>query len=179
MLDLAIVNGTIVTPAGVKPGSVGVQNGKIAVVAAPDVQLEAARVIDAGGKHILPGVIDPHVHLRNNPWSDSCERETRSLISGGVTTALVFVEAPNGSYFPVVEERSAMVGKSSYCDVGFHPIIMSLDHVREVPELADKWGCTSYKMYFAADSRQVYPGTITVNDGILWEAFKQIAALGS
>ncbi len=181
MLDLAIINGTLVTAAGVTPGSIGLQGGKITVVAGPGVPLEAERVIDAAGKHIFPGVIDPHVHMKapGMTFAESCERETRSLIAGGVTTGLVFVEAPNESYLPVLAERTANADQFSYCDLGFHPIIMGMDHVREVPRLAQQYGATSFKMYFAANSRELYPGTIAVDDGTLFEAFGTIAALGA
>lgn len=179
--DLAIVGGTLVSPGGTKQSSVGILDGKIAAVVDPGIPLDASSTIDASGKHIFPGVIDPHVHMKalNQTFGETLQRETRSLITGGVTTALIFIEAPNASYEPVLAERVAAIPQSGYTDVGFHPIIMGLDHVREFPTLARKWGVSSAKMYFAANGRELYPGTIAVDDGTLWSAMGMLAALGS
>ena len=64
MLDLLIHGGKVVTPNGPGLWDVGVANGKIAVVAAPEVlqHMQAARTLDASGKLVIPGGIDPHIH---------------------------------------------------------------------------------------------------------------------
>ena len=59
--DLLIKNGTCVLPWGQEQTNVGVRAGKIVALGA---QGDAAQVIDAKGLHVLPGLIDPHVHLR-------------------------------------------------------------------------------------------------------------------
>ena len=132
-LDLAIVGGEVVNADGVARADVGIAAGRIAAVVAPGTPLDATRTIDAAGQHLLPGVIDPHVHMRSPglTFEESLERETRSLISGGVTSALVFLQAPTGPYAPVLTEAIAAVPERSYCDLGFSPIIESMDHVRE------------------------------------------------
>ncbi len=180
-LDLAIVGGEVVNADGVARADVGVADGRIAAVVAPGTPLDAARTLDAAGRHLLPGVIDPHVHMRSPglTFAESLERETRSLIAGGVTSALVFLQAPTGPYAPVLEEAIAAVPERSYCDLGFSPIIESMEHVRELPELADRFGATSYKMYFATGGagRELYPGTISIDDGIMFEALGTIAGM--
>src|SRR5262245_8938465 len=104
MFDLAIVNGTLVTPGGASRGTIGVGDGKIVSLTAPGVDVDAKKTIDATGKHILPGVVDPHVHFRlaGRTFDDMCERETRSMIAGGVTTGLVFTEAAHKAFGPVL-----------------------------------------------------------------------------
>jgi dihydroorotase-like cyclic amidohydrolase len=63
MLDLLIRGGEVVTPQGVGKWSVGVQGEKIAYVGTDDHAPQAGRTIDAGGKIVVPGGIEPHAHL--------------------------------------------------------------------------------------------------------------------
>ena len=64
MLDLIIRGGRVVTPEGVGELDVGIQGERIAAVALPGtLNVEAARTIDATGKIVLPGGIEPHTHI--------------------------------------------------------------------------------------------------------------------
>ena len=63
MLDLAIRGGDVVLPQGTGRWSVGVKDGKIAFVGLEDQAVQAAKVIDATGKLVVPGGIEPHTHL--------------------------------------------------------------------------------------------------------------------
>src|SRR5690606_8158811 len=63
-LDLFFKNGLLVHPdQGVTAGSLGVKDGKIVVLCDPGERFDAAEEIDCGGRWIMPGVIDPHVHF--------------------------------------------------------------------------------------------------------------------
>src|SRR6266404_5434172 len=63
MLDLVIRGGQVVTPQGVGTWDVGVEGERIVAIAAPGtLPAEAGHVIDATGKLVIPGGIDPHVH---------------------------------------------------------------------------------------------------------------------
>ena len=65
MLDLVIRGGQVVTPAGVGTWDLGIQSERIVALAAPDVLTgEVGRVIDATGKIVVPGGIDPHIHAK-------------------------------------------------------------------------------------------------------------------
>ena len=66
MYELLVKNGKIVTADSVKEGDIAVKDGKIAAILAPGVEVEAEKVIDAGGKYVFPGAIDTHAHL-NDP----------------------------------------------------------------------------------------------------------------
>ena len=70
MLDVIIKGGTVVTPEGASVMDVGIEGEKIVAVAAPDaLDAGTARVIDATGKIVLPGGIEPHTHI-NVPVPD-------------------------------------------------------------------------------------------------------------
>jgi cytosine/adenosine deaminase-related metal-dependent hydrolase len=63
MLDLAIRGGDVVAPHGTGRWNVGVKDGKIAFVGVEDHAVKASKVIDATGKLVVPGGIEPHTHL--------------------------------------------------------------------------------------------------------------------
>src|SRR5436189_6459363 len=67
MLDLIIRGGDVVTPQGVARCDVAIKGEAIAAVAAPGTlaDTDAARIIDAAGKIVMPGGIDPHVHMQH------------------------------------------------------------------------------------------------------------------
>jgi allantoinase len=88
--DLLIDGGRVITATGVLPANILVHGGRIARVLPPDERPAAADRIDATGLHILPGLIDTHVHLRD---PGSTDREdalsgTQAAAAGGVTTIL-------------------------------------------------------------------------------------------
>src|SRR5262249_61171996 len=93
MLDLVIRGGRVVTPSGVGTWDLGVQGERIAALGAPGT-LPAARVIDATGKVVVPGGIDPHTHLAHAIMSHpdepgltlGPEDDTRGMLFGGTTT---------------------------------------------------------------------------------------------
>ena len=90
MYDLFIKNGKLVTPEMVQDGGIAVKDGKIAAVLAPGVDVEAEKVIDAGGKYVFPGAIDTHAHL-NDPgyeWREDYEHGTAAAVLGGYTTVI-------------------------------------------------------------------------------------------
>ncbi|MGO4837529.1 hypothetical protein AB4144_35310, partial [Rhizobiaceae sp. 2RAB30] len=71
-------------------GAVVVKDGKIVLTGANEVLPDASRTIDAEGRVLMPGVIDPHCHLGVKfPFAEDMRTETAAAASGGVTTALL------------------------------------------------------------------------------------------
>ena len=70
MFDLIIRSDRVVTPTGVAACDVAIADGKIAAVSAAGTYdaKSARRLIDATGKIVMPGGIDPHVHM-HHPWT--------------------------------------------------------------------------------------------------------------
>ncbi len=122
--DVIIRNGTCVLPWGTEQTSVGVREGRIAALGVGHAA-EAAETIDATGLHVLPGVIDPHVHLRDpgtapNAAENMCTG-TKAAVLGGV--AVVF-DMPNTA--PPLVDAAGLAVKQDYaervawCDIGFY-----------------------------------------------------------
>jgi dihydropyrimidinase/allantoinase len=86
--DRLIVGGTVVTAAGVRPADLAVADGRIAALLPPGGPARAAEVVDARGLHILPGVIDTHVHTRHPgvPEREDFVSGTSAAAAGGITT---------------------------------------------------------------------------------------------
>ena len=120
--DLLIRNGTCVLPWGSEDISVGVRGGKIAELGV-GADATADKVVDATGLHVLPGLIDPHVHLRD-PGDKAVETiptGTRGAILGGLTAVF---DMPNTS--PSITDTERLAWKQDYvesvawCDMGLY-----------------------------------------------------------
>lgn len=105
--DLAVVGGAVVTPHGVVETDVAIAQGRIARLG-PVAAGEAAETFDARGLHVLPGVIDSHVHFREpGPvHKEDMETGSRAALLGGVTAVC---EMPNTE--PVTTSADRIAGK--------------------------------------------------------------------
>ena len=86
--ELALTGASLVTPDGVRPGTLGIRDGRIAAIAPPGAELDAAGTWDATGLHVLPGAIDIHCHLRSPAYPErgTVASETAACAAGGITT---------------------------------------------------------------------------------------------
>ena len=93
MLDLIIRGGQVVTPSGVGNWDVAVQGEKIVAVSQPgSIDLEASKVVDASGKIVVPGGIEPHAHIGGprDPERSGAEAVSLAAVHGGTTTVFDF-----------------------------------------------------------------------------------------
>ncbi|MGC9269097.1 dihydroorotase [Acidiphilium sp.] len=121
--DLIIEHGTALLPWGAESARIGVRGGRIVTLAAEG---GADQLIDARGLHVLPGLIDPHVHFRDSgaaelPAVETLETGTRGAVLGGITaifdmpnTATPAIDAPS-----LAAKRASVPGRA-WCDVGFY-----------------------------------------------------------
>ena len=118
--DLLIRNGTAVLPWGIAALDVGIIGGRIAALGEPGT---ADEVIDATGLHVLPGLIDPHVHLRDpgDPAVETIPTGTKAAVLGGLTAVF---DMPNTSPAITSAERVAWkqtyIEGNSWCDIGLY-----------------------------------------------------------
>lgn len=177
MLDLLIRGGTVVARDGCYPADVGVQGGRVAGLYGPGGGPEAAEVQSATGLHVLPGVIDPHAHLRSRgrSFAESCERMSREAAAGGTTTLIDFTHC-SGSYLDLLDELKQSIESRSIIDMGANPMIMNPAHIAELPELVRRHGIAAIKMFPAGLQRELYPDTFAADDGVLWLALRAAAA---
>ena len=154
--DLVIKNVRVVRPGvdTVRDADIAVTDGRIARVA-PDIPVaDAARTHDGGGLLAFPGVVDAHQHWGiYNPLSEDADTESRACAQGGVTTSLTYMRTGQyylnrgGSYAEVFPEVLAATADRSFVDYGFHLAPMQASHIDEIPELIDRFGVSSFKIF--------------------------------
>jgi len=176
MLDLKITNGTLVIPGtGQVRAGVGIKDGKVVAIDAEDRLEEAATTIDAAGKHVIPGVIDPHVHLGifTGDFAYECEHETRAALAGGTTTIGVFMGGDQ-SYLPALPGLIETVNGKSSVDLFFHLSMFTPQQLDEIPQYIEQFGITSFKFYMCG-VKGVFPN---VPDDFILDGLKRLKALG-
>lgn len=148
-LDLVIRNGLICsTDREPFAGSLGIAGERIAVVAEGDVDLPAPRVIDAGKRHVLPGMIDPHIHIgHGNPhreefWSEGC-----SAIMGGVTSMFTYYRRHPFNYLELVPKLVEEGESNAPIDFLIMLPLFTRQNLDEMQEYVDRLGVRLFKFF--------------------------------
>ena len=139
---------------------------------------DGAETIDAEGRHILPGLVDPHVQLYPQPEWGHYATETGSAALGGVTTIVKMHRDLDG--YPEDEFDAELAGAESraHIDFAFHLAVMSDAQIAAIPEYADRFGLTSFKLFTAYKGEEgMKIGIQGVDDGQLLDAFAAIASV--
>ncbi len=173
--DLVITNGTVVTETATFEASLAARDGVITAIGAASEMPPAAETIDASGLHILPGIIDVHVHFREPGMTHKEDWATgsRAAAMGGVTTVF---EMPNTN--PPVSNvegytlKRGLADEKSIVDFGIYGVILD-DNLADLAPLAEA-GVIGYKLFL---------GNTTGNlpcpsDGAILEAFEILSRLG-
>jgi dihydroorotase len=120
--DLIIRRGSAILPWGAEATDIGVRAGRIAALGV-SAEASGVQTIDAKGLIVLPGLIDPHVHLRDpgDAAVESIPTGTRAAVLGGLATVF---DMPNTNPSITDAERLAWkqgyVERSSWCDIGLY-----------------------------------------------------------
>src|SRR2546426_7577315 len=187
MLDLVIRGGQVVSPAGVGSWDIGIEGERIvALAAAGTLTGESARVIDATGKLVIPGGIDPHVHTG---WpipaldggvtlSAGPGQVSRAAIHGGTTTLVDFAVWEPGLTLGDAIARKQDVWRESYTDYALHVMLQGAvapEVIAQMPE-AISGGFPSFKI-FTTDVRPHGKGRM-IRLGHLWAIMESAAKHG-
>ena len=132
MLDLIIRGGEVVTPWGVGDWDVAVQGEKIVAVTSPGTLTDdVGRVIDATGKVVIPGGIEPHAHIAapimgpGNLKTAPPEQVSRAALFGGTTTLMDFaIQYPGIDIGQAIQERTSVWQGNSYADYAHHLMLL-------------------------------------------------------
>lgn len=169
-VDLAIENGKVVLPDnGIFETNVYVKDGKVHSLG-NNPGLKAQRTIDASGKYVIPGIIDPHVHLGLfAPMAAELASETKAALIGGITTIGCYFGGRE-SHFKTFPRLAEEIGKYSFVDIMPHLVISSDEQRKEIPDYVNHLGVTSFKVYMNG-----IPGLIPdVDDGFILDVFEEI-----
>jgi dihydroorotase len=178
--DLVIKGGTLVTSEGRYPADLAVQGESIAAIAAPGSSLDGARVIDATGRHVIPGAIDVHSHHREPGYThkEDIITATSACAAGGVTTSFAM---PNVQPPPNTADRlDAMMELYERRAIVDWNVNAAGTVVEEIPALAER-GIAAFKVFMVVDTGRDYPHMpgIGVHDhGKLLEIFETVGPTG-
>jgi dihydropyrimidinase len=177
-MSILISNGRVVTAVDDYVADVFLDGGTIAMIGR-DLPVTAERVIDASGKLVIPGGIDPHTHMEmpfgGTQSADDFETGTRAAAFGGTTTIVDFaIQSKGHSALEGLETWHAKAEGQCAIDYGFHMILtdMPAERLSEMSRLADE-GVTSYKMFMA------YPGVFYADDGMIFRAMRKAGEDGT
>jgi len=151
--DLLIRGGIAVTPGGTGEADIGVRDGRIAAIGSLG-QNAAAEIFDARGLHVLPGVIDTHVHFREPGHLEKEDMETgsRAAVLGGVTAVF---EMPNTNPATttrlLVEDKLARAKQRMHCDHAFY-VGASSDNIGALSELERLPGVAGVKAFLGSST---------------------------
>ena len=172
-----IKGGTIVNADATGAGDVLVDGERIALIG-ERLDVEADQTIDASGKWVIPGGIDPHTHMElpfgGTFAKDTFESGSRAAAFGGTTTIIDFAVQPRGGSFRdgLATWHEKADGKTCI-DYAFHVIVSDMrdELLPEMDELVDE-GVTTFKLFTA------YPGVFLSGDDAIFKALKQTAKNG-
>ena len=177
-MSILIKNGRVITAVDDYMGDVFIENETVSLIG-KSLEMEADEVIDASGKYLFPGGLDPHTHL-DMPFggtvsADDFETGTLAAAHGGTTTLIDFaIQTKGHSTLEALDTWHAKAEGKTAIDYGFHMIVTDLDdkRIHEMKMLADD-GVTSYKLFMA------YPGVLYVDDGTIYRAMRAAGENGT
>ena len=179
-MSLLIKAGRVFTAVDDYVADILVENQTVSAIGT-SLDVTADRVIDARGKYVIPGAIDPHTHMEmpfgGTVSCDDFTSGTTSAAFGGITSLIDFcLQAPGqtipdalATWHEKIERRPPVI------DVGFHMAITDLHdggRLEDVARVPDE-GVTSYKLFMA------YKGAIMVDDETLFKTMQVAAKTGA
>jgi len=176
MLTL-IKNGTVARASGSAEEDILIDGDRIIATGHGLSVGNGGRVIDARGMYVLPGGVDPHVHMHlptpAGYSSDNFLTGSRAALWGGTTTIIDFVTPTRGEPLPLSLGKRMKEAESSLADYSFHvsPVDWRSTTADEIRECV-RMGVTSFKVYLA------YKKTIGLDDGDLLRVMKAVAQAG-
>ncbi|WP_122090916.1 dihydroorotase [Halalkalicoccus subterraneus] len=176
-IDLVISGGTLATPRRLIDCDIAVNDSKIAAIGDKQTFPEAKERVDASGLLVMPGVVDPHVHIDGYLSRETYEAGTSAAALGGITSCINFAWEAWVGDLSIWEEEGTLLeavqrqkkkGKESVIDFGLHGAITREDPAvfDELEDVIDE-GVTSVKMFTAYE--------IGLSNGFINRVFEHVA----
>ncbi|MCJ7568587.1 MAG: amidohydrolase family protein, partial [Anaerolineales bacterium] len=170
MTETIIRSGTLVTASEVIRADLLIRDERIAAIG-EDIAADDAEIIDAEGKLVLPGGVDPHTHL-DLPMFDTVSSDDhytghKAAAFGGTTTVMDFVPQDQPTLRQAIDNWHRKADEKAAIDFGFHMNITNLDDnvMAEIPALRDE-GITTLKVFTA------YNGRLRLQDGEIFRVMR-------
>ena len=158
-MSVLFKGGTIVSTTGRYVADVYAEGDKIKTIGT-DLDVPADEIIDAKGKYILPGAIDPHTHIAmpfmGTHAQDDYETGTIAAACGGVTSLIDFdLQQKGETLLEALERKKALAEGKVAIDYSLHPAVMDPrpDVIEEVKKACLEYGTPSFKIFMVYDFR--------------------------
>ena len=186
-MDTLIKNGKVVIPeVGVIEASIAIKDGKIAAILERGAECAADEIIDASGKTIFPGLIDPHVHWGcYEDMGPDTASESASAALGGFTTGLQYRRSPGPNFEPqYVNQLLDTMTPNTYIDYSLQLFVTKQAHKDSIETAVREMGVSSFKFFTTEREERVNShirGLSDANipepytDGFMYECMKEIA----
>jgi len=178
-MSILVKNGHVVTASEDYIGDLLIRNGKIESIGTNLSESGVDQVIDATGKLVMPGGIDPHVHLAmpfmGTSSSDDYSTGTLAALHGGTTMVIDFILQTQGK--SLNDALNAWRGRSdgnAFGDYSFHMAVTDFNDetAKEIKGLIEEEGITSFKTFMA------YKGAFMIDDGQMVGLMKEVKKHG-
>lgn len=180
--DLAIVNGRVVTPFGIRNSNVSIKQGRIHSIVERGAEIRAAEYIDAADAFVIPGAIDIHFHCRGRAYPERGDfaTETRAAGAAGVTTVFEMpISKPATSILQRWIARRDEVEQDAYVNVGLYAGPAHLDPV-EINAMAEA-GAIGFKLFLScapAGREDEFDGLVASDPATVYKALELVAGTG-
>lgn len=163
-MSVLIKDGRIITADADYVADIFIEGEQIKIIG-KNLSVSADKIIDAKGKLVMPGGIDPHVHL-DMPFmgtysSDNYETGTRAALFGGTTMVIDFILQKQGnSLRSALTEWKGRSDNNCVGDYSFHMAVTDFndDTCKEIKTFIEEEGITSFKTFMA------YKGALMIDD---------------
>jgi len=177
-MSILIKNGKIITASDTYAADIHIEGETIHSIG-KNLEVQADHAIDASGKVVLPGGIDPHVHL-DMPFmgtfsSDTHETGTLAALHGGTTMVIDFILQTQGkSLYHALETWQGRATGNTFGDYSFHMAVTDFNENtrKEIVEMIEKEGITSFKTFMA------YKGALMIDDGQMVDLMQEVKDRG-
>lgn len=172
---MIITNGEVVTPGGVVSADIQVADGRIAAIGTG--LRHSGQVVDASDCFVIPGLVDPHIHVDADPTTPLVEDLVSCAgpaLRGGITTVFSYLRSHEGVPLPQnIREQIELGRRAGGLDFGFHARILPGENIPAMVAECARLGVTSFKGMMAYHTR----GTMLDDDQLL-ELMTEVAATG-
>ena len=169
-VDTVLHNAKVYTSRGLIEAGIAIDHDRIVKIAKKASLPKASHQIDLKGNIVLPGIIDSHVHLRDQKlaYKEDFTSGTSAAAAGGITTV---IDMPNNQPTTMsaetLKERMQLAEPKILVNVAFNSAFPT--HIHEIPEIA-KTGAVGFKLYLSQQIGGINPD----DDQTVLEAFKAV-----
>src|SRR2546429_4971481 len=176
-MSVLIKNGRIITASDDYLADVFIDGETVSAIG-KNLPMKADRTIDASGKLVIPGAIDPHVHMElpfgGTISSDDFRTGTIAAAFGGTTSIIDFaIQYKGKSFKETLDDWHAKAEGKCAIDYSFHLAVTEYEprHAPEFKQVIDS-GVTTFKLFLA------YPGVFMVDDQTMFRVMQAAGAAG-